>query len=147
MRNLDSALAEAPDVHGIDDPQFREQVARLKRRRAEFQGTIPTLQQRLSAGVPKISDETIATFWNAIRKRLRDADPAFRGQWLHLFVDEVIIGRSEILISGRNDSLLKGVTRQADFFAPAVPSFDREWRTRHDSNVRPLPSEGSALSS
>ena len=28
-----------------------------------------------------------------------------------------------------------------------VPSFMRNWRARHDSNVRPLPSEGSTLSS
>jgi hypothetical protein len=31
--------------------------------------------------------------------------------------------------------------------SPAVLSFVREWRTQHDSNVRPLPSEGNALSS
>ena len=28
-----------------------------------------------------------------------------------------------------------------------VPSFAREWRTRQDSNLWPLPSEGNALSS
>jgi len=66
---------------------------------------------------------------------LRSADPSFRRQWLHLFVEEVVIGRNEILISGRNDALLNGVTGKLDFFGPAVPGFDQEWRTRQDSNL------------
>jgi hypothetical protein len=59
-------------------------------------------------------------------------DPSFRRQWLRLFVDEVVVGRNEILISGRNDPLLNGVSGQPDFFGPAVPSFDQEWRAREN---------------
>ena len=32
-------------------------------------------------------------------------------------------------------------------FSTGVPGFIRNWRTQRDSNARPLPSEGSTLSS
>ncbi len=147
IRGLYAALADAPDLVRLDDPIYRDQLALLNRQRAELGASIPALEERLRAGPVAVSDERIAVFSRAVRERLRSADPAFRRQWLHLFVDEVVIGRTEIVISGRNDALLDGVNGSPRFFSPAVPSFDREWRTREDSNLWPLPSEGSALSS
>ncbi len=135
VRSLYAAMADAPDLVRLDDPIYREQMALLGRQRAELGASIPALEERLRAGPVAISDERIAAFSRTVRERLRSADPSFRRQWLHLFVDEVVIGRKEIMISGRNDTLLKGVTGRPDFFGPAVPSFDQEWRTRHDSNV------------
>ncbi|MDX7951265.1 recombinase family protein [Lichenihabitans sp. Uapishka_5] len=135
LRNMLAAIANAPDLIRIDDPLTREQISLLNRQRAELSATIPALQDRLRTGPVPISDERIATFSAQVRQRLRHADPSFRRQWLRLFVDEVVVGRREITISGQNDALLKGVTGKPDFFGPVVPSLDREWRTRHDSNV------------
>ncbi|MCW6506967.1 zinc ribbon domain-containing protein [Lichenifustis flavocetrariae] len=136
LRNMFAAIADAPDLIRIDDPLTREQIGLLNRQRAELSASIPALQDRLRSGPVAISDAQIATFSTQMRQRLRHADPAFRRQWLHLFVDEVIVGRTEITISGQNDALLKGVTGKPDFFGPVVPSFDREWRARRDSNSR-----------
>ena len=132
VRSLYAAMADAPDLIRLDDPIYREQLAMLNRQRSELSASIPALEKRLQAGPVTVSDERIATFSRAVRERLRSADPAFGRQWLHLFVDEVVIGRTEIMISGRNDTLLSGITGKPDFFGPTVPSFDREWRTRQD---------------
>ncbi|VDS03046.1 hypothetical protein DEVEQU_00166 [Devosia equisanguinis] len=35
----------------------------------------------------------VKRFSSEIRRRLRDADPAVRHNWLHLFVSKVVIGR------------------------------------------------------
>lgn len=120
----------------LDDPVYREQLALLNRQRAELEISIPALEERLRAGPAVISDERIAVFSRSVRERLRSGTPAFRRQWLHLFVEEVVIGRSEIVISGRNDTLLKGVTGKPDFFSPTVPSFDQEWRAPQELNLR-----------
>lgn len=135
MRSIFAASADAPDLIRIDDPLTREQIVLLNRQRAELSATIPKLQERVRSGPAAISDERIATFSAQVRQRLRHADPAFHRQWLHLFVDEVVVGRSEITISGQNDALLKGVTGKPDCFGPVVPRFGREWRTRQDSNL------------
>jgi len=46
-------------------------------------------------------------FFSGIRRRLRDADPAFPRTWLHMFVSKVIIGKDNIRICGPKDLLLK----------------------------------------
>ena len=117
IRGLYAALADAPDLIRLDDPIYRNQLALLNRQRAELDASIPALAERLRAGSVAVSDERIAVFSRAVRERLRSADPAFRRQWLHLFVNEVVIGRGEIVISGRSDALLDGVNGSPRFFA------------------------------
>ena len=132
IRSLYAALADAPDLVRLDDPIYREQLALLNRQRAELNASIPAIEDRLRSGPMELSDERIALFSRTVKQRLRSADPAFRRQWLRLFVDEVLVGRTEITISGRTEALLNGVQGKPDFFCPTVPSFDREWRAREN---------------
>jgi site-specific DNA recombinase len=62
-------------------------------------------------------------------------------------MDEVRVTKKESRITGSKNVLARAVSDAQDIPAPAVLSFVREWRTREDSNLWPLPSEGSALSS
>ena len=57
--------------------------------------------------------------------------------------------KSEIRLMGNKSDLLRTLTVASSVGAAAngVRSFVPKWRTRHDSNVRPSPSEGDALSS
>ena len=126
-------MADGPDLVRLDNPIHRERLVLLGRQRAELSASIPMLGLR--AGLVTVLDERIAASFRITRDRLRSVDPSFRRQWLQLFVDEVVGGRCEIVIGGRNDTLLNGVTGRPDSFGPNVPSFDQEWRTRQDSNL------------
>ena len=147
LRNLYHAIANAPDIYAADDPILQEQCRAFKLQISELNNSVSVLQQRKRIGEADITDEKLQEFSNAIRKRLRDADPSFRRQWVHLFVDEVLIGRNQIVVKGSKDVLFSAARQGNQITAPMVPIFARKWRTQHDSNVRPLPSEGNALSS
>lgn len=54
---------------------------------------------------------------------------------------EVTIGKDRVRIGGQKGQLLKAVSEGDDFARAMVPTFAPEWRTRRDSNSRPLPSE------
>jgi hypothetical protein len=63
------------------------------------------------------------------------------------FIDRVEVGDGQIRITGRKKALGHAVGRYDAQQAMPAPNIEREWRTQQDSNLRPLPSEGSALSS
>jgi site-specific DNA recombinase len=59
----------------------------------------------------------------------------------------VEVGEAELKIVGATKALEHAVGRVGSQPHIPVPNIEREWRTRQDSNLWPLPSEGSALSS
>ena len=126
-------MADGPDLVRLDDPIHRKRLALLGRQRAELSASIPMLGLR--AGLVTVLDERIAAFSRTARDRLRSVDPSFRRQWLQLFVDEVVGGRCEIVIGGRNDTLLNGVTGRPDCFGPTVPSFDQAGRASQNKTT------------
>ena len=83
----------------------------------------------------------------AIRKRLKDPRTNFAKRYLQVLVDEVVINGNETTIRGSYDKLAMAVQKTEEGALDQVPSFMCSWRARNDSNVRPLPSEGSTLSS
>jgi site-specific DNA recombinase len=92
----------------------------------------------------KITEDKIAAFTDAMRASVLSGETPFRRAYIRSVIDQV--DDAEIRIIGRKSVLERLVTGGGA--APAgVPSFVRKWRTRHDSNVWPSPSEGDALSS
>ena len=72
---------------------------------------------------------------NAARSRLRESDPSFRRNWLHLFVDQVVVGPDTIVIRGSKQALFSVIQGGDSFVATEVPSFARkDWRALRDSN-------------
>lgn len=79
--------------------------------------------------------------------RLRDAaDSQVRRRYVRAFVGEVVMSREQLIIRGPNRAL--ELAAAGDMPADdTVRTFMGNWRTRHDSNVWPPPSENRALSS
>jgi site-specific DNA recombinase len=94
-----------------------------------------------------ITEEKVVRVGKLLRDKLYDGPAEFRQAYARLIMDEIRITDDEIRISGPKFVLAKCAARSVGEAAPKVLSFAREWRTRHDSNVRPPPSEGGALSS
>ena len=67
--------------------------------------------------------------------------------YLRLLVDEIRLDGNELVVTGGHRHLADAFGFMEKRKLGEVPSFVRDWRARDDSNVRPLPSEGSTLSS
>jgi len=130
-RLYDAIEAGVAELH---DPRFRERVDLAKLQIREGTASLEALRQRGSARA-ELSPIMVRRFSSGIRRRLRDADPAFRRTWLHMFVSKVTIGRDRIRICGPKDQLLKAVSGGENSARAMVPTFAREWRTRQDSNL------------
>ena len=65
-----------------------------------------------------------------------------------MLVSEIRVGKTDIRLTGANAALANAVA-EMKMGTPIeeVPMFVSDWPARRDSNARPLPSEGSTLSS
>jgi hypothetical protein len=81
------------------------------------------LKHRLAAEPIVLDAIKVKEFSTGVQKRLRDADPAFRREWLRLFVDTVIIGPEVIRILGPKKPLVEGIRAGNAAAMPPVPSF------------------------
>ncbi|MDF2813548.1 MAG: hypothetical protein K0S56_4579 [Microvirga sp.] len=70
-----------------------------------------------------------------LRKKMRTHDNSLRSSYLKMFVGEVRVGSSEIIISGPIAALENGVAVGLPVEEGAVPIFDREWCRLQDSNL------------
>jgi hypothetical protein len=125
------------------DPILRERTEALRVQRIEHETTLEQLGRRKSVNPIALDKAKLGRFSEALRERLRSADPSFRRQWLRLFVSEVQIGHNQIRITGPNDAICSLMERHENVGA-VVPIIDPNWRTRHDSNEWPSPTEGRA---
>ena len=99
----------------------------------------------LSPRLPTLIDIT-ASLGGDLKVELEGAHARHKAQVV-LLISRVVQGKSELLIEGDPANLTGAVAACSGRGAYMVPRFVQEWRTRYDSNVRPLPSEGNALSS
>jgi site-specific DNA recombinase len=135
LRNLYHVIANAPDIHKADDSILKEQCQALNLQISELTTALISMRQRQQLSSADITEEKLQAFSTAIRKRLRDADPAFRRQWVHLFVDEVIVTSDKITVRGSKDVLFSAARNGDQFNMPLVPVFARKWRAQKDSNL------------
>ncbi|MFZ5616394.1 MAG: hypothetical protein ACOZAA_03615, partial [Pseudomonadota bacterium] len=73
-----------------------------------------------------------------LTRLLEDAPADLKKRYIRVFVSEIVVGRSEIVISGLKDALAEAVSSDSLAHVAAasgpVRSLVREWRTRRDSN-------------
>lgn len=131
-RIYDAIESGLTDIH---DPPIKERVDGLKLQRSEVSRSVDELAKRRNMSAGKLDPNKVRAFSIAVRERLRNGDPAFRRAWLHRFVDKVAISPDEIRISGPKEPLVSMLSEPEASVAAMVPTFAREWRTRHDSNV------------
>ena len=136
-------LAETGDL-GIDE-SLSARIQELRAQKTKVDATIARAEAQ-AAPVAQLLAEKVEAFSRTLKEKLRHADPVLRRNYLRSVVGRVIVGEKRVVIVGSTHGLHRSI-EEGTFSANSVRSFIQEWRTRHDSNVWPLPSEGSALSS
>ncbi len=138
-------LVEKGLMHA-EDSELKDRLVNLKLRKDEAAKEIADLQKRMNSSEPEITPEKINRIAALLKDKLHNGPPELRQAYARLVMDEVAVSDDGIRICGSKDILARCANSELGASAPAVLSFVREWRTRHDSNVRPPPSEGGALS-
>ncbi|MDE2200341.1 MAG: zinc ribbon domain-containing protein [Rhodospirillales bacterium] len=121
-----------------DDPALKDMLADLKAQRHGAAEEIKLLEAGNAATGQPITAAKIAQLAETLRIALHSDDVAFRKAYLRLFVDEIVVGDTEIRLRGPKAALAKAAAQnQLPGGAAMVPSFVRGWRPRRDSNSRP----------
>ena len=121
----------------VDDPALAERLKTLKAKRASLQSQIGTASATEPAHKQRLTEAKLNKLSVAIRGALRDQPPEMRKAYLKLFVDNVIISKEEIRISGPKGVLAKAAMNDLPNTPGEVITFVRDWRPRRDSNPRP----------
>ncbi len=136
---------------GLADPRDPEVRQRLEARNLELSvldEEIRALEaQDRDRPHRQITPDVLDRFARLMREALRGPDPHLRKSYLHMLVSEVRLSNEGLVIRGHTSDLEVMVARSAESDRRLVPTFAQRWRTREDSNLWPLPSEGNALSS
>ena len=135
---------------GLVDPKDKDLKKRLaghQSRRAALDEEINLLERQCGNKRNRIDSHTLAAFASGLKKKLTDPDnPALRKNYVQAFVSEVVMTKKQLTVRGPVASLVQAVSTPGADTTPVRTSMVN-WRTRQDSNLWPLPSEGSALSS
>ncbi len=118
------------------DPEL---ASRIKERRAEIDtlnATIKVLRQQLDKGPARITSTAVRKFGQIVRQQLIKGDVKARQQIARAFIGKVRIG-AKIKIEGHTEALAQGAASVARSKG-GVPTFDRKWCGREDSNFHGL---------
>ena len=106
------------------------------------------LDRARSDSAPALSfdPEVVERFGRLMRDNITTGEIPCRKAYIRAVVDRIEIDDNVIRIVGDSATLEQVIAGSATG-SSSVRSFVPKWRTREDSNLWPLPSEGSALSS
>ncbi|MDW3098671.1 MAG: recombinase family protein [Alphaproteobacteria bacterium] len=147
-RKAKAAISRLFDAMEECDPAdislYRDRIASKNEELDRTNRLIAYKERELNAPVREVTFKRIDAFSAAIRVRLHDNDePKFRQAYLRLLLSEVVVGKDMVRLKGSKVVLAHQAASEKPLVPSMVPTFVEEWRTRHDSNVRPLPSEGA----
>ncbi|WP_091682631.1 recombinase family protein [Methylobacterium sp. 275MFSha3.1] len=124
---IEEGLTELDDILG-------ERLASLKVERDRARTALDRI--RIVQQPPAIiGPELIEQFGELMRANVTDGEIPFRKAWLRAVVDRIEVDDTAVRIVGDKTSLERAVAESQTGAMPAVRSFERKWRTRHDSNV------------
>jgi site-specific DNA recombinase len=129
------------------DDTLRARAHKLQARRNEALTAIAKLEDQARLASIRIDPAKIDAFCKLLKDRLTDADSGLGKAYLRLLVDEIRLDREQLTVRGSYGKLADALGILEKIELGEVPSSVPVWRARDDSNVRPLPSEGSTLSS
>ena len=130
-----------------NEPTLQQMQTDLKANRDRAQAALDGMVKRDGLAA-EVTEAQVVRFGELLRERLNASDVAFTKGYLRLLLDRVEVGKARAVLVGREDAILAaiGVSANDNTFEERVRSYVPKWRTQQDSNLRPLPSEGSALS-
>jgi site-specific DNA recombinase len=127
------------------DDDLKQRIQTLKHERDIAQASLDRVTTQAKNGTV-ITPEKIEAFSALMREKLENGDTQARKAYLRAVISCIEVDDNRVRIIGEKAALADVIAgRQTS--ATNVSGFIRKWRARHDSNVRPLPSEGSTLSS
>jgi site-specific DNA recombinase len=97
--------------------------------------------------VEHIKASQVDAFGKVLRQKLLAKDSALAKSYLNILVDEIVVQDKTATVKGSYAALAETMQQIKMGTLDQVPTFIPVWCARDDSNVRPLPSEGSTLSS
>ena len=139
LRRLYKLVAEG--LTDLDD-LLKEQIAKLKADRDKAASALDRIESQRPA--TKLDADKIIRFASLMRQNITEGAVPFRKAYLRSLIEAVEVDDRVIRIHGSKAVLERAVLAdQAKH--PGVRSFVRNWRSRQDSNLWPLPSEGKSL--
>ena len=133
-----------------DDAMAKERMTSLKELRDQAAADAERTQLALdSSSNQGVTPDMLKGFARKARERIRLDNGGYRRDHLRALAQRVEVADDEVRIMGSKSELLRTLVAASSVKTAAfgVHSSVLKWRTRQDSNLRPLPSEGSALSS
>ena len=137
-RSIENGIIELDDI-------LRERTATLKSQRERAKTALDRARAQCGT-VTTIDSAKIDAFARLMNEKLDTADTNARKGYIRSIIDAIEVDDNAIRIVGSKD-VLQAVIAGKQTTNGNVRGFVRKWRARDDSNVRPLPSEGNALSS
>ena len=127
------------------DEVLKDRLNTLKADRDEAHAALERTKEHLSPEI-RIDPALIEQFGRMMQEHFTSGSVPFRKAYLQSLITAVEVDDNFIRIKGSKDLLEKAVFASQN--GPARCSqMSTRWRARDDSNIRPLPSEGNALSS
>ena len=136
-RLVEDGMTELDDV-------LKQRLARLKADRDRANAALDATKSQHGAAI-RIDPALIESFGRAMRENLTTGSTPFRKAYLRSLIDVIEVDDAQIRIRGSKDVLERAVLASSSG-AEQRSQMSTKWRTRHDSNVWPSPSEGDALS-
>ncbi len=141
IRNLLDALADG--LMG-ESELFKEKMKEAEAEREEFLRLIDVQEAQVRESLKPITIEQAKVASANLKRLIKDAPADLKKRYVRAFVSEIVVGKSEIVISGPKDALAEAIAGEPIAHVAAasgpVRSLVREWRAGEDSNSRPLDS-------
>ena len=137
-RLVEEGVAEMDDV-------LKERISTLKGDRDRSREALTRAQGNVKAKA-EVTAESVAHYGQLVRNSLQSGDTSARKALLSTIVDRIEVDAGKVRVQGRKDVLEQCVIAAAAGNAD-VRTCVPKWRTRQDSNLRPLDSESNTLSS
>ena len=131
-------------VADLQDPALKERIASLKALRDQAHADAERAQAVTdNADRQIVTPQMIKKFASLARQRMRLEGGGYRRDHLRALAQRVVVADKEVRIMGSKSDLLRTLTAGPGVTpaTPGVRSSVLKWRTRRDSNSRPLPSE------
>ncbi len=118
----------------IEDPALAGRLNALKAKRAALQSQIGSASATEPSQKHRLTEAKLGKLSVAIRGALRTAPPEMCKAYIKLFVNNVVVSKKEIRVSGPKGVLAKAAMSEPPNTPGEVITFVREWRPVGDSN-------------